>query len=313
METLRSFVVLFVLSVFMALMASSEAYFFYVGGRDGWVLNPSESYSHWAERNRFQVNDSLVFKYKKGEDSVLVVREEDFDKCNVSNPVERRDTGSSVFTFDRSGPFFFISGVEEKCLKGEKLVVVVLAVRSKSPVTPAPTSPSPASPVSPGSSPSPASPVSPGSSPSPASPVSPAPSHSPVSPVSPVSPTPAPAPSKSSPVSPTPSPAPSKSSPVSPTPAPAPSKRSPVSPTPSPAPSKSSPVSPTPSPPPSNSSSPASSPSPSSPPPTSTISAPSPSAGASPGPSPDSSSSVLIVPEIGFGVLFAVLGGGLLL
>nr|CAD1824129.1 unnamed protein product [Ananas comosus var. bracteatus] len=295
METLRSFVVLFVLSVFMALMASSEAYFFYVGGIDGWVLNPSESYSHWAERNRFQVNDSLVFKYKKGEDSVLVVREEDFDKCNVSNPVERRDTGSSVFTFDRSGPFFFISGVEEKCLKGEKLVVVVLAVRSKSPVTPAPTSPSPASPVSPGSSPSP---------------VSRAPSHSPVSPVSP---TPSPAPSKSSPVSPTPSPAPSKSSPVSPTPAPAPSKSSPVSPTPSPAPSKSSPVSPTPSHPPSNSSSPASSPSPSSPPPTSTISAPSPSAGASPGPSPDSSSSVLIVPEIGFGVLFAVLGGGLLL
>lgn len=59
METLRSFVALFALSVFMASMASSEAYFFYVGGRDGWVLNPSESYSHWAERNRFQVNDSL--------------------------------------------------------------------------------------------------------------------------------------------------------------------------------------------------------------------------------------------------------------
>jgi hypothetical protein len=40
---------------------------FYVGGNDGWVINPSESYNHWAERNRFQVNDSL------GKSSVLAV------------------------------------------------------------------------------------------------------------------------------------------------------------------------------------------------------------------------------------------------
>lgn len=32
---------------------------FYAGGKSGWILNPSESYSHWAERNRFQVNDII--------------------------------------------------------------------------------------------------------------------------------------------------------------------------------------------------------------------------------------------------------------
>ena len=42
------------------LFSSSVAYnSFDVGGKDGWVINPSESYNHWAERNRFQVNDSL--------------------------------------------------------------------------------------------------------------------------------------------------------------------------------------------------------------------------------------------------------------
>lgn len=32
---------------------------FYVGGESGWVLNPSEPYNHWAERNHFQVNDTI--------------------------------------------------------------------------------------------------------------------------------------------------------------------------------------------------------------------------------------------------------------
>lgn len=37
----------------------SNGYKFYVGGRDGWVLTPSEDYSHWSYRSRFQVNDTL--------------------------------------------------------------------------------------------------------------------------------------------------------------------------------------------------------------------------------------------------------------
>jgi hypothetical protein len=42
-----------------AAVFSSEAYVFYPGGRDGWVLDPTESYNHWAGRNRFQVNDTI--------------------------------------------------------------------------------------------------------------------------------------------------------------------------------------------------------------------------------------------------------------
>lgn len=37
----------------------SIAYDFYVGGKNGWAPNPSEAFSNWASRNRFQVNDKL--------------------------------------------------------------------------------------------------------------------------------------------------------------------------------------------------------------------------------------------------------------
>ncbi|XP_078151543.1 early nodulin-like protein 15 isoform X2 [Carex rostrata] len=186
------------LLVFYLFVACSHAYTFYVGGREGWVLHPSESYSDWAGRNRFQVNDTIVFKYKSGEDSVLEVSQQDFDQCNLSNPIQKMDTGDSVFKFDRSGPFFFVSGTGDRCKQGQKLVVVVLAVRPIVPAPPmAPTlSPGPNSPVvgPPGISPASPPMVSP-VAPPPGS-LAPSPLVSPPtnSPVSPPTVTPAPSP-----------------------------------------------------------------------------------------------------------------------
>lgn len=37
----------------------SQAFNYYVGGKDGWSLNPSKSFNDWASQNRFQVHDSL--------------------------------------------------------------------------------------------------------------------------------------------------------------------------------------------------------------------------------------------------------------
>lgn len=67
------------------------------------------------------------FKYNKGSDSVLVVNNQDYYSCNTNNPILKLDGGNSIFKFDRSGPFFFISGNVENCQKGEKLIVVVLS------------------------------------------------------------------------------------------------------------------------------------------------------------------------------------------
>ncbi|KAJ8621716.1 hypothetical protein MRB53_030245 [Persea americana] len=147
----------FLLTISLGLTWTCQGYEFFVGGTDGWVLNPSEKFNHWAERNRFQVNDTLVFSYKKEEDSVLVVNKEDYEKCNTNNPISRFSDGYSVFKLDRSGPFFFISGMPEKCEKGEKLIVVVMAVRGSHnpPISPPPATEKPPAqaPISPSGSP----------------------------------------------------------------------------------------------------------------------------------------------------------------
>ncbi|EPS70853.1 hypothetical protein M569_03912 [Genlisea aurea] len=135
--------------LFITLLSIAHAYRFRVGGSRGvWKPEPSEDYNHWAGRMRFQVNDTLVFKYKKGEDSVLHVTAEDYQKCSVKKPIARSADGNSVFKFDRSGPFYFIGGKAYNCNHGQKLIAVVLAVRNHRPPSP---TPSPA--LSPGPSP----------------------------------------------------------------------------------------------------------------------------------------------------------------
>ncbi|XP_049356281.1 early nodulin-like protein 1 [Solanum verrucosum] len=100
---------------------------FYAGGESGWVLNPSEPYSHWAERNRFQVNDTIVFKFELGSNSALFVYKEDYYNCNKEDPIVILDHGDSRFTFNGPGTFSFISGHEDNCEKGQKLMIVVLS------------------------------------------------------------------------------------------------------------------------------------------------------------------------------------------
>ncbi|XP_064975001.1 early nodulin-like protein 18 [Musa acuminata AAA Group] len=91
----------------------------------------------------------LVFRYKKGEDSVLVVSKQDYDACDVSKPIQKLDGGDSVFKFDRSGPFYFISGTPGNCQRGQKLVVVVvMAVRHCPPISSPPSLPLSPPPVS---------------------------------------------------------------------------------------------------------------------------------------------------------------------
>ncbi|KHN28111.1 Early nodulin-like protein 2 [Glycine soja] len=106
---------------------------FDVGGKDGWVLKPTEDYDHWAQRNRFQVNDTLHFKYNKGSDSVVVVKKEDFDSCNINNPIQKMDGGDSTFQLSNSGLFYFISGNLDNCKNGQKLIVLVMAARQPIP------------------------------------------------------------------------------------------------------------------------------------------------------------------------------------
>ncbi|AEE85353.1 putative protein [Arabidopsis thaliana] len=222
------------------LFTISNARKFNVGGSGAWVTNPPENYESWSGKNRFLVHDTLYFSYAKGADSVLEVNKADYDACNTKNPIKRVDDGDSEISLDRYGPFYFISGNEDNCKKGQKLNVVVISARipstAQSPHAAAPGSSTPGSMTPPGGAHSPksSSPVSPTTSP-PGSTTPPGGAHSPKS-SSAVSPATSPpgsmAPKSGSPVSPTTSPpAPPKStSPVSPSSAPMTSPPAPMAP-----------------------------------------------------------------------------------
>lgn len=58
---------------------------------------------------------------------MLQVREKDYDKCDRSEPIRGYKDGHTKIELNRSGPFYFISGEEGHCQRGEKLLVVVLS------------------------------------------------------------------------------------------------------------------------------------------------------------------------------------------
>lgn len=134
------------LSLFSLLLLTqkSMAYEFKVGGSNGW-MPPSDPYTNslnqWAEKNRFQIGDSLVFVYSANKDSLLYVSQNDYLGCNTTTPIQKFTDGRTVFNLDHSGPYYFISGVRDNCLKNEKVTVVVLADRTKNATAPSPQTP----------------------------------------------------------------------------------------------------------------------------------------------------------------------------
>ncbi|XP_025815356.1 early nodulin-like protein 2 [Panicum hallii] len=105
----------FAVLVVAASAATSHNGVFYVGDEDGWVGKPAESYGRWAAHHRFKVTDTIVFKYKRGADSVLVVDKRHYDACDVRDPIGERSDGDSAYELGTAGPFYFISGDAGKC------------------------------------------------------------------------------------------------------------------------------------------------------------------------------------------------------
>ncbi|CAL5362492.1 hypothetical protein CsSME_00053915 [Camellia sinensis var. sinensis] len=130
--------------IFLAFLISSFQFLtvmcveFEVGDDKGWVVPSSKKdqlYNEWASKNRFKVDDTLRFEYKK--DSVMVVTDEEYDKCKSSHPLFFSNNGNTVFKLDRPGLFYFISGVAGHCERGLKMIIKVLE-----PVSPPQSTPS---------------------------------------------------------------------------------------------------------------------------------------------------------------------------
>lgn len=67
----------------------------------------------------------LGFNYKK--DSVMEVSKQDYTGCNSTRPNFFSNSGNTVYTLDRSGFFFFISGATGHCEVGQRMIVWVVA------------------------------------------------------------------------------------------------------------------------------------------------------------------------------------------
>ncbi|KAL6616196.1 hypothetical protein ACP70R_038466 [Stipagrostis hirtigluma subsp. patula] len=121
-----------------SLSSTASGFVFKAGGTGEWRVpasagsggNGTSAYNAWAERNRFRVGDAIAFTYQAGNDSVLLVDKRAYDACDTSSPIDTFSDGSTVFTFTRSGPYYFISGNKDNCNRNEKLIVVVMAERS---------------------------------------------------------------------------------------------------------------------------------------------------------------------------------------
>ncbi|POO00434.1 Phytocyanin domain containing protein [Trema orientale] len=114
----RTFQLLGLLCLSLFLVPKSFATEFTIGGSKGWSVPSDQNAVHY------------IFDYPSGQDSVLLVSQEDYNNCNTDNPQKKFDDGHTVYTFNQSGPHYFISGNKDNCQKNEKVVVIVLADRS---------------------------------------------------------------------------------------------------------------------------------------------------------------------------------------
>ncbi|KAL4279704.1 hypothetical protein GQ457_03G041490 [Hibiscus cannabinus] len=100
--------------------------------------NDTDVYSQWASSQRFHFMHA-AFEYRN--DSVLVVDKWDYYHCNSIKPIYSFDDGNTVINLDRPGFFYFISGVLDHCMDGQKLMIQVMGLHQRAQPPPATANP----------------------------------------------------------------------------------------------------------------------------------------------------------------------------
>lgn len=97
-----------------------------VGGDRGWDAANSDLAS-WSSGKTFRVGDQIWFAYSAAQGFIAEVKsKEEFDSCDVSNPIRMFTDGLDSTSMDQEGLRYFTSSNIESCKNGLKLHLRVL-------------------------------------------------------------------------------------------------------------------------------------------------------------------------------------------
>ncbi|XP_066333263.1 blue copper protein-like [Miscanthus floridulus] len=129
---------LLVLTLGLAMAATSSAVVYKVGDTSGWTILGNVNYTDWTSKKNFRVGDTIEFTYPPGIHNVLEVKKADYDSCTNSTPIATHTSGDDKVVIKSPGHRFFICGVPGHCAAGQKLNIRVLKTRSSDAPSPAP-------------------------------------------------------------------------------------------------------------------------------------------------------------------------------
>ncbi|CAA3023951.1 mavicyanin-like [Olea europaea var. sylvestris] len=95
-----------------------------VGGHRRW--DPTSDISSWLSGRVFRVGDKIWFTYSAPQESVVELQSlEEFQSCDLSNPIKMYTDGVDQIPLEREGNRYFVIGNQENCSNGLKLHVDV--------------------------------------------------------------------------------------------------------------------------------------------------------------------------------------------
>ncbi|XAR69870.1 hypothetical protein NMG60_11001622 [Bertholletia excelsa] len=120
-----------VLSVLPAVALGTD---YIVGDDMGWTVG--FDYEAWAKDKTFVVGDALIFHYQIGAHNVHEVNEIEFASCSSSG--DALTSGNDKIVLKSPGKKWYIGGVGQHCVLGQKLAITVHCLSPMLPPIPAP-------------------------------------------------------------------------------------------------------------------------------------------------------------------------------
>ncbi|OAP01669.1 hypothetical protein AXX17_AT3G18700 [Arabidopsis thaliana] len=110
-------------------MLKSEGTEHIVGDSNGWEL--FTNYTNWTQGREFHVGDVLgnfsnsLFNYKSDQHNVMQVNSTAYTDCGLDNYTTLFTKGNDSIILSEVGKLWFICGVDDHCVNGQKLSINV--------------------------------------------------------------------------------------------------------------------------------------------------------------------------------------------